>query len=60
MVVVPTENEVVLEFQDTWAETGGKVLTLAGVAGLLAVAVILWRKREVNPTEASPESGTNP
>ncbi len=46
MVVVPTENEVVIEFADTWAETGGKVLTLVGVGSLLAIGgVVLWRRR---------------
>ena len=59
MVVVPTENEVVLEFQDTWAESFGKVLTLGGVVALVAIGVVLWRKRELSPSEASPESGTD-
>jgi hypothetical protein len=44
MVVVPMENEVVLEFADTWVETGGRYLTLFGVLGLGA-AVILARRR---------------
>jgi hypothetical protein len=44
MVVVPMENEVVLEFADTWVETGGRYLTLFGVLGLGA-AVILARGR---------------
>jgi hypothetical protein len=48
MVVVPTDNEVVIEFQDTWAETGGKVLTLGGVASLILVGVVIRRRREVN------------
>jgi hypothetical protein len=47
MVVVPTENEVVIEFADTWAETAGKVLTLGGVVGLAAVGgAIWWRRRQ--------------
>ena len=39
MVVVPTSEEVVLEFQDTWAETGGKIATLVGVLGLVGVGI---------------------
>ncbi|MFB3109811.1 MAG: hypothetical protein ACE1Y8_01550, partial [Acidimicrobiia bacterium] len=30
MVVVPTDNEVVIEFQDTWAESSGQILTIVG------------------------------
>jgi hypothetical protein len=44
MVVVPTEREVVLEFKDTWAESGGKLLTLVGLAGV-AWATFVWRRR---------------
>lgn len=43
MVVVPTEREVVLEFRDTWAETAGWILSLAGLLGL-AAATLLGRK----------------
>jgi LPXTG-motif cell wall-anchored protein len=46
MVVVPTQRDVVLEFRDTWAESGGKVLTVVGVGALLAVGgLFLWRRR---------------
>ena len=48
MVVVPTDNEVVIEFHDTWAETGGKILTLGGVASLILVGTVIGRRREVN------------
>ena len=54
MVVVPTQNEVVIEFVDTGPETVGKLLTLAGTVGLLAVAgVIWWRRREAVTEEPS-------
>jgi hypothetical protein len=55
MVVLPTQEDVVLEFQDTWAETGGKILTLLGVAALVAVGVSWWRRR-VNSSGADPAS----
>jgi len=46
MVVVPTGEEVVLEFEDTWAETGGKVATLVGVLGLVGVGLWGVRRRQ--------------
>ncbi|MGB8360229.1 MAG: hypothetical protein WCE80_02400 [Acidimicrobiia bacterium] len=46
MVVVPTQKDVVLEFRDTWAESGGKVLTVVGAGALLAIGgLVLWRRR---------------
>jgi hypothetical protein len=46
MVVVPTQRNVVIEFKDTWPETGGKLLTLAGVGALLTIGVLaVWRRR---------------
>lgn len=46
MVVVPTEEDVVIEFEDTWAETGGKVLTLGGLGALAVLGgVLVWRRR---------------
>lgn len=52
MVVVPTENEVVLEFQDTWAEAGGKLLTLGGVGSLIVVGGMLYWRRRSSQLEA--------
>ena len=51
MLVIPTESEVVIEFQNTWAEWSGWALTLGGLA---ALAVPGWRNRlaelgKVNP-----------
>jgi hypothetical protein len=39
MVVVPTEEHVVISFQDTWPETGGKWLTAITLLGLIAAGV---------------------
>jgi hypothetical protein len=47
MVVVPTTEHVVLEFQDTWAESGGKVASLLGALALVGVAVWGLRRRSV-------------
>jgi hypothetical protein len=45
MVVVPTQEQVVLQFEDTWPETGGKMLTVVGVIGLAAAGVVAVRVR---------------
>jgi hypothetical protein len=47
MVVVPTSEQVVLEFQDTWAETGGKIGSLVGVVALIGVGVWGVRRRQL-------------
>ncbi|HSM02124.1 MAG TPA: hypothetical protein VK960_06810 [Acidimicrobiia bacterium] len=39
MVVVPTQEHVVISFSDTWAEMAGKWLTALTLIGLLAMAV---------------------
>jgi hypothetical protein len=46
MMVVPTSEHVVLEFQDTWAETGGKVATGLALAALIGVGVWSARRRD--------------
>jgi hypothetical protein len=46
MVVVPTTEDVVLEFRDTWAETGGKIATALALAGLIGVGVWTVRRRD--------------
>ncbi len=51
MVVVPTENEVVIEFRDTWAESGGKILSMGGLGALVMVgAMFWWRRRQKSAT----------
>lgn len=45
MVVVPTENQVVLEFNDTWAESIGRILSGMGILALLAVWLVIARER---------------
>lgn len=50
MVVIPTQEDVVIEFADTWAESGGKLLSLGGVGALIAVGV-LYRRRRLNSGE---------
>ncbi|NQV07244.1 hypothetical protein HQ535_11900 [bacterium] len=34
MIVVPTDNDVVIEFSDTWAETSGRWITISTIVGL--------------------------
>jgi Trk-type K+ transport system membrane component len=40
MVVVPTQEDVVISFNDTWPESIGKILTVVGLIGLVVVVVI--------------------
>jgi len=49
MVVVPVEEDVVIEFGDTWAETGGKALTLVGALALAGSAAAARRGRGAPP-----------
>jgi hypothetical protein len=45
MVVVPTSEDVVLTYGDTWVEVTGKLLTVIGIVTLLVGAVISVRRR---------------
>jgi hypothetical protein len=45
MVVVPTEEEVTLEFRNTSAENIGMALTVLSIGGLVAYAVVRRRSR---------------
>jgi hypothetical protein len=54
MVVVPTNENVTLEFQNTWAETGGMIVSIGGILLLVAgVVVALRRKRVVESPDSS-------
>jgi hypothetical protein len=52
MVVVPTSSEVVIEFEDTWAEVGGKILSLGGVAVLIGGGFWMWSRRRAEDAES--------
>lgn len=56
MVVVPTQEEVVLEFDRTWPEWLGLGLTVVG--GLALVGVLASRR--FRPEEEPAESSTGP
>ncbi len=46
MVVVPTANHVVIRFQDTWAETYGRWLSIAGILALIGVGLLTRERPE--------------
>ncbi len=45
MLVIPTDSQVVIEFENTWAEWSGWALTFLGV---LALAIPRWRRTVTN------------
>jgi hypothetical protein len=49
MVVIPTGEDVLIEFNDTWAETVGKVLTGLGVLALVVVMTVVVARRRSKP-----------
>jgi uncharacterized membrane protein len=54
MLVVPTQEDVVIEFRDTWAEAGGRVLSAIGVIGLASLGIVLIvsnRRKESTESE---------
>lgn len=56
MMVVPTQEDVVIEFRDTWAESGGRILSVIGVIGLVILGVVLVvrnRRRDSLESEVS-------
>ena len=52
MVVVPTQEQVTLEFRNTAAENIGMALTVLTIGGLIAYAAIRWRTSRSVPSEA--------
>jgi hypothetical protein len=48
MVVVPTQEDVVIEFVDTWPETAGKLITAASLVVLVLWGVRRRRRRRVD------------
>ena len=56
MVVVPTQTDVVLEFNDTWAESFGRILSGLGIVALLGVWVVISRERRAARSEGVGES----
>jgi hypothetical protein len=58
MVVVPTSETVVLEFQDTWAETFGKVATVLGL--LILVGTLVWRRSAGRRSQVASTDGLVP
>ena len=49
MVVIPTGEDVLIEFNDTWAETVGKTLTGLGVLALVVVMTVVVARRRSEP-----------
>jgi hypothetical protein len=46
MVVVPTSEDVVLEFKNTWAETGGMLISAVGFVVLIGAGVAGFRRKK--------------
>lgn len=44
MVVIPTEEEVVLEFRDTWVELVGRLLTIGSILGIVGWKIVRKRR----------------
>ena len=45
MIVVPTQEHVVIEFRDTWSETLGRFITFASMLGVVTWALVSKRRR---------------
>jgi hypothetical protein len=45
MLVVPTQSEVTLQFENRWVENLGMALTAVTVLGLGVYGVVSWRRR---------------
>ena len=53
MVVVPTSHDVTLDYASTGADKVGEAITLAALAGLVAVTVVGWRSRRRSRSAAA-------
>ena len=60
MVVVPTDNEVVIEFRNTWPEFSGQVLTVLGVVAMIGRGFVLRRRRTTPPASKNPPTSASP
>lgn len=54
MVVVPTQEDVVIEFRNTWAETSGMALSAVSILSL--IAWVIWSRRRRKLAEARAEA----
>jgi predicted negative regulator of RcsB-dependent stress response len=52
MVVVPTSNEVVIEFRNTWAENLGMAISVVTLIGL---GIFAWSRFRRQRTGLRPE-----
>ena len=48
MLVVPTQNEVTLQFKNRWVENLGMALTIVTVLGLGGYAIVYRRRKKAN------------
>jgi hypothetical protein len=54
MVVIPTQEDVVLEFRNTWAETTGNLMTALSLLGVAGWGI--WHRRRRQQAEARAEA----
>lgn len=59
MVVVPTDRHVVLTYGRSWADIAGVGLTLSGIAGIVALAVLDDRRRAGTSQAVSTTTGSD-
>ncbi len=48
MLVVPTQNEVTLQFKNRWVENLGMALTIVTIVGLGGYAIVYRRRKKAN------------
>jgi hypothetical protein len=53
MLVVPTQSEVTLQFQNRWVENLGMALTATTVAGLIVYGIVVKRRRKKSARTAN-------